>query len=462
MAGKDTEVVVEARTTLGEPRGIEFERPEPEGTPVRGEAYDPEKIDIVTRSMTIDQILARIRAETIDLNADLQRCRHAWNGVRQSRLVELVLLKIPLPAIYVAEDAGENWTVVDGIQRLTTIARFVDPAVIGDTPLVMEGLEYLGGDYVGKGFKELPPRLQRRLKETELAVHVIRHGTPAPVKFNILSRLNDGGMPLTAQEIRHALTPGRAREILADWAQGKEFRKAIGNGIVDEGMADRELVLRFIAFRLTPLGAYPDGDFEQFLGEAMRALNDIPAVPAPDLASETEPAPEPEESPDAPPAAATTETVDEVGDMDLLADDHGDRPAEDEGETPESEPEPATVPDTAPATPTLAGLDSEFKSAMTAAFAIFGEEAFRKPHGADEGRNPINKALFETIAVNLAALDPDRRDMLVERGGAVREQFIDLIENRKFILAVSQGTGDPAKVRTRFSEIEKLFKKVLS
>lgn len=437
MAGKETEVVAEERTTLGEPGGIELERAESAEVAVIGEAYDPEKIDIVTRGMTIDQMLSRIRAATIDLNSDFPRRRGAWNGVRQSRLIELVLLKIPLPAVYVAEDANENWTVVDGIQHLATIARFVDPDAIGDTPLVMEGLEYLGDDFAGKGFKGLPPRLQRRLKETELAVHVIRHGTPERVKFNIFARLNNGAMPLSAQELRHALTPGPARTILEDWSQGDEFKTATANGPGDEAMADRELVLRFIAFRLTPCDAYPGGDFDQFLGDAMRALNGIAAEAEPEGVE------------------ADAKEANEAEEMEVLIDlpaDGAEVTKQTQTEGGEYEPEPLT----------LGGLEAEFKSAMEAAFAIFGDDSFRKRYREDDARNPINKALFEAVAVNLAALDPDQRTILIERRDAVREHFIDLMGNEIFDLAISRGTGDPAKVRTRFLEFENLFKKVLS
>lgn len=438
MAGKETEVVAEERTTLGEGSGIEFERLDSSQAPVIGKAFDPEKIDIVTRSMTIDLLLSRIRSATIDLNPDFQRRRGGWDMVRQSRLIELVLLKIPLPAFYVAEDGDENWILVDGIQRLTTITRFVDPDATGDTPLVLEGLEYLGDAYAGKGFKGLPPRLQRRLKETELAVHVIGHGTPEPVKFNIFARLNNGAMPLSAQELRHALTPGPARAILEDWSQGDEFRTVTANGLRDEAMADRELVLRFVAFRLTPYGAYPGGDFDQFLGDAMRALNGIAA-----------------DAGDEDPGVAGAEEVNEAGDIDLPLDAPADgAEVTEQTQTEGAEPEPEPL--------TLASLEAEFKSAMEAAFAIFGDDSFRKRYREDDARNPINKALFESVAVNLAALDPDQRTILIERKDAVREHFIDLMGNEKFDMAISRGTGDPAKVRTRFLEFENLFKKVLS
>src|SRR5690606_41732290 len=88
-----------------------------------------------------------------------------------------------------------------------------------------------------------------------------------------LARLNRGGERHTRQEIRHALIPGRARTLLAELAQTKEFRQATGYSVVGDRMADREMVLRFLAFRMTSPHAYKPGDFDAFLAEAMHQVN---------------------------------------------------------------------------------------------------------------------------------------------------------------------------------------------
>ena len=74
------------------------------------------------------------------------------------------------------------------------------------------------------------------------------NGTPDMVRFNIFARLNTGGMPLTHQELRHALVPGRARDVLREWASSDSFRRATDYSIKGDRMADREMVLRYIAF----------------------------------------------------------------------------------------------------------------------------------------------------------------------------------------------------------------------
>lgn len=252
-----------------EESGIELERAEEIDIAV---PFNPDEIDVITKGMTIDLILSRVKSGAINLQPDFQRRWGIWSVRRQSRLIESLLLRIPLPTFYAAEDQNEEWEIVDGIQRISTIARFVDPELLGDDGFELEGLEYLS-EFDGRRFGGLTPRLQRRLRETELVIHLIRHGTPLDVKFNIFARINTGGMALTAQELRHAIIPGSGRFILEQWAQTEEFKSATAHSVSGLRMEDRELVMRFIAFWMTPYQEYRDKDFDGFLAEAMRSLN---------------------------------------------------------------------------------------------------------------------------------------------------------------------------------------------
>jgi hypothetical protein len=251
---------VEAETTTAEPLILE--------------PFDPAKIDVVTRTMTVDLLLARLRRNVLDLAPDFQRFAGIWSDADQSKLIESLLLRIPLPTLYAAEVGDESWAVVDGIQRLTTIARFVDPDTIGARPLRLRGLEYL--PYNGSLYNDLPGALQTRINETELIVHLIRAGTPEAVKFNIFARINTGGRPLTRQELRHALIPGRARTLLKELANSEAFLNATQHSVRPTRMADREMVLRFLSFRIIDPSDYPrSGDFDDFLREAMQMINGL-------------------------------------------------------------------------------------------------------------------------------------------------------------------------------------------
>ncbi|MCF6368635.1 DUF262 domain-containing protein [Rhizobium halophilum] len=261
----------EQRDMLGQKTGVEQEAPAGEAEHI-AEPFDPDDIDVVTRSMTVDLLLSRTASGMIDLQPDFQRRWGVWDVKRQSRLIESLLLRIPLPVLYAAEDDDERWEIVDGIQRLSTIARFINPKIIDGQPLILSGLEYLR-DYEGKDFQGLGARLQMRLREAELIIHLIRKGTPPEVKFNIFARINTGGVSLSPQELRHAITPGKARDLLEKWASSPEFLAATDGSVRPIRMDDRELVLRFLGFYLLGLAAYRQPDMDGFLIAAMKTIN---------------------------------------------------------------------------------------------------------------------------------------------------------------------------------------------
>jgi hypothetical protein len=162
----------------GQPTDVEREDTE-EGADQITSPFDPEHIDIETRNTTVDLLLSRLRNEMINLAPDFQRRAGIWTDEKQSRLIESLLLRIPIPSFYAAEQKDGSWAIVDGIQRLTSIARFLDAETVGSAPLRLKGLEYLL-NFTGAGFHDLSGKLQIRLRETEVVVHVIRRGTPSP------------------------------------------------------------------------------------------------------------------------------------------------------------------------------------------------------------------------------------------------------------------------------------------
>jgi hypothetical protein len=140
----------------------------------------------------------------------------------------------------------------------------------------LDGLEYLT-QYNGKRFIELPRALQRIIEESQVTVHLIQPGTPPEVKFNIFRRINTGGIALTLQEIRHALNQGPVTTFLMELASCPEFLEATTHSISNERMADRELVLRFLAFTVTGYLDYRAPDMDAFLSVKMAQLNKLDA-----------------------------------------------------------------------------------------------------------------------------------------------------------------------------------------
>lgn len=220
----------------GKPSGVEKEAYDEQLEISR--PFDPEKIKVTKATRTIQLIVERIQHEEIDLEPDFQRRARIWDKQRKSRLIESLLLKIPLPVFYVAADSKENWSVVDGLQRLTTISDFC----FGDFQL--SGLEYLT-QLEGCTIDTLPRNMHRRVFETELNVNIIEPGTPEEVMFNIFKRINTGGIPLNGQEIRNALNKGPVRKFLEEMRDLAAFQSATDGSINDNRMAARECALRF-------------------------------------------------------------------------------------------------------------------------------------------------------------------------------------------------------------------------
>lgn len=252
----------------GAETGIEEEKEDPNLVIIR--PFDPERIKVVTQPAIVSLLVKRIDENEIDLAPEFQRRARVWDRGRKSRLIESLLLKIPLPVFYVAADAKDRWSVVDGLQRLTTIYDFAK----NEFPLY--GLEYLT-QLDGLTFSELPRSFQRRIEETSLVINLIQDGTPEEVMINIFKRINTGGVSLTAQEIRNALNKGQVREFLRDLSKSEEFINATDGSVSDERMDAQECVLRFMAFYMKPWQDYvkQNQGLDLFLNQAMQDINKL-------------------------------------------------------------------------------------------------------------------------------------------------------------------------------------------
>ena len=165
--------------------GVERETPDAGAEPRIDQPFDPASIRIATREPSVETVMDRIRRGEIELAPDFRRPGDIWSRRTQSRLIESFLLRIPMPAFYVASDPDDNWQVVDGIQRLGTLRRFII-----DKRLRLRGLEYVSR-FEGHRYDQLPRPMQRRITETRLTCHVIETGTPPEVMFNIFKRILD-------------------------------------------------------------------------------------------------------------------------------------------------------------------------------------------------------------------------------------------------------------------------------
>lgn len=210
---------------------------------------------------TVHEVLRRIEEGRYVMDPDFQR-DFIWDDRKQSRLIESVLLRIPLPVFYLAEDDEGRMIVVDGLQRLSTFSRFAR----NELKLQLKDRSELDG----KRFADLSPKLQNRIEDCPLLLYIIEAKAPERARFDIFERVN-GGVPLTRQQMRNCLYVGEATRFLKKEAQTDLFKKATGGSLRTTTMRDREFVNRFCAFQLLDLDDYRDMD--QFLAECLKEMN---------------------------------------------------------------------------------------------------------------------------------------------------------------------------------------------
>jgi hypothetical protein len=243
------------------------------GDPSPGlESYPLDTLLIRSEPRAIADVLRRIDKQVIKLDPDFER-DFVWDDLRQSRLVESVLLRIPLPVFYLAEDAQGKLIVVDGLQRLTTFKRF---------RAGMLKLKIPNSELDGKHFNDLSPKLQDRFEDGPLTFYLIDPQVPDRVRLDIFERVNSG-VSLTRQQMRNALYNGPATLLLRELAKSTEFKATTGGGLSldrhQKNMSDREAVNRFLAYYNLGWEQYGSdalGDFDEFLGTALRKLNREP------------------------------------------------------------------------------------------------------------------------------------------------------------------------------------------
>ena len=180
------------------------------------------------------------------MNTDFQRKGNLWNSQQQSRLIESMLLRFPMPAFFFDAENDERWLVVDGLQRLWTFKNYLVDESFGLT-----GLEILI-EFSDKNvtFSKLSRTMQRRILETQITTYIIQPGTPKDVKYNVFRRINTGGLVLNSMEIRNALNQGTASQFLERLSENRRFTRIVP--VRNRRMEDRELILRALSFVVTP------------------------------------------------------------------------------------------------------------------------------------------------------------------------------------------------------------------
>ncbi|MCX7997780.1 MAG: DUF262 domain-containing protein [Leptospiraceae bacterium] len=414
--------------------------------------FDPNSILFSTQQQSLQLLLEKVEYEEIILNPDWQRMANIWKFDKKCRLIESLLLRIPIPAFYMYikdENNVEIWSVIDGLQRLSILHHFVnginnqaidtnelesmkknkEVVIKGNKNfLVLKDLQYLSlksiadekkvpperklkdkDDYEYILYEELESSYQRIIKSTQVTVFGIRLKTIAKDKetreqqqqviYNIFERINTGGLPLSPQEIRHAIKQGKSTQLLKELADSKQFKEATNGKIKPHRMEDRELVLRYLFFKIKGYRdekSFSQKDFNFLLMTLMDEIN--------------------KEKDDS----------------------------------------------------KIKQYKDEFLNSMERAKKVFGEFAFRRIRKDKKGKNRpslINKPLFEAVSVNLSLLDETEIQKLVENQKELQKGYIQLFHSNEvkegitFADSISRSTTDYRSIKRRFEAIAELLKR---
>jgi hypothetical protein len=231
--------------------------------------FNPNEIEIETPLFSIGFLIDSMRAGEINMNTEFQREGNLWSNEVQSRLIESILLGLPLPAFYF-DTTNERWDIIDGLQRCCAINNFCIKKELKLTRLEFLG-EKNGEKYLdGLTFDEIPLPLQTSIIRRQITVYKLKKA-PRNVRYVLFKRLNTSGLVLTPQEIRNAIFQGKAADTVKQLAKLKEFTQVTEEKIKTKRMEDRDFVSRFIAFYLLDYTQYQPG-LDDFINLGMEKL----------------------------------------------------------------------------------------------------------------------------------------------------------------------------------------------
>jgi hypothetical protein len=203
----------------------------------------------------VTSLKVQIDDSTLVLADKFQR-RRVWDDAKASRLIESLMLNVPIPVCYFAELENGAYSVIDGQQRLTAIYRFLN------NEFSLRGLR-IRPELNKKRHFELDKVDQRLISSRALRCIVILRESHPDIRFDIFERLNTGSVRLNQQELRNSTYRGPMNDLLRTLSEHEMFMEARDVSSIDKRMQDCELILRFWAFHYR-MESYR-GDFASFL-----------------------------------------------------------------------------------------------------------------------------------------------------------------------------------------------------
>jgi hypothetical protein len=228
------------------------------------------RVDVAVHNFSVRELVRMIVDEELNAAPNYQR-KFRWEEDDEALFIESVFLGLPIPPLFVATNVGFQWEVVDGLQRLSTLAHFfarndIEAQAIGrKSPLRLSGLEKLT-ELNGITYSELPKNLQVYFGRQPLQVVSLTDKSDRQVRFDVFERLNRGGIQLTAQEVRACVYMGKFNDFIEELSNDPRLKVLVKLQRSHENDGTRtEQVLKFFAYK---------NNRDEFDGKVEKFLND--------------------------------------------------------------------------------------------------------------------------------------------------------------------------------------------
>jgi len=399
--------------------GNDFDNSESENE----EHEDHEESDILSSLINIPSIrrqtpsfsllYERLLYDEIEIQPDYQRKDRIWSDDKKSKLIESILMGLPLPIFYFGERKNDNWVVIDGLQRLTTVQDFMQ----NKFPLKLDASSSVisaNNQY----FKDFSRNNIRAIREFEITAYVIDIEDPKSSKFitELFHRINTYGVKLSDQEIRSAIYFGPSVFYLKFLASSKIFTLATSDTVNPLRQKDLGLCLGALSFMINGYKDYRNNRFDDFLTSTMKWINN-----------------------------QTKRKVNKDNVVSFISD-----------------------------SPSLTALTKKFEESLKFCHELFGKDAFKKVRKATK-KDPISKPLFETIITIFANTTEIQKEKIRENKESFKTNLYDAISadsqdystwtsqsyidsNRGLNYAISSSTGKRVTILYRFESILNIIK----
>lgn len=198
-------------------------------------------LNTMSYDYSVQYLYDLIKKGKIVLEVPFQR-KQIWKPEQASSLLESIIMNVPIPPLYFAEEENGNWLVLDGLQRLSSIKNYYD------NEFALSKLEVLTELNKIK-YKDLPPKAKSLLDDGMLRVNVIKKDSHRDIKYDIFMRLNRGAVTLNYQELRNCMYRGNLNDAAKELCKENDtFLEILKQKTSHQRYLDVEFIIRYFAF----------------------------------------------------------------------------------------------------------------------------------------------------------------------------------------------------------------------